>query len=161
MKNFWRFHFRNEKGKLNLQALARHWNEGTFGSIPNRIALMTPRDMHLPATKELHPKQSKDYNEEEQEEEQADNRLHRAHQWDHQIPQGSPIPGKGRHDCSMLPTALQDVFNHFCCLFVARVRQVRGGRSEGRRGVDGWKGNTIIWSEWSILLCISLANYNK
>lgn len=46
----------------------------------------------LPATKQLHPKQSENHNEQEEQEEEADDGLHGAHQRHHQVPQRGPVP---------------------------------------------------------------------
>lgn len=46
----------------------------------------------LPATKELHAKESKDDNEEEEEEDEGDDGLHGVHQRDDQVSQRCPIP---------------------------------------------------------------------
>lgn len=46
----------------------------------------------LPATKELHAKESENNNEEEEKEDQGDDGLHGVHQRDDQVPQRRPVP---------------------------------------------------------------------
>lgn len=51
----------------------------------------------LPATEELHAKESKDNDEEEEEEDEGDDGLHGVHQRDDQVSQRRPIPSQSQN----------------------------------------------------------------
>lgn len=69
------------------------------GAAPSALSSASPGALARPPTpgyllspKQLHPQQSKDHNEEEKQEEEADDGLHGIEEGYHQVPQGVPIP---------------------------------------------------------------------
>lgn len=82
---------------------------------------------HSPTPKQLHPQEGKDHDEKEEEEEQTDDGLHGAHQGDHKVAQGGPVPARPDSDRVLQGPGCPPT--HFNFL---------GGRRQGSFERQGW-----------------------
>ena len=60
----------------------------------SRLNILKQTVNHSLSSKELHAKQGEDEDEEEEEEQKTEDGAHTAQQWDDQVTQVGPVPGK-------------------------------------------------------------------
>lgn len=80
----------SSSGRIQLQG--KHQNRNYF-PVPRPEIRDVKDSSDLLSSKELHPQQGKDHDEQEQQEQQTDDGFHGVQQGHHQIPQGIPVPG--------------------------------------------------------------------